>query len=162
MIEERARVNACDGRFALVEVQRGNSCGHCQLQNGCGTSLLARFFGRRRNLVRVLNPVDAKPGDMVVIGLEESALTAASATLYLLPIVALLAAAVAGQMLARSLGLVATEPLSLLGGLLGLAAGLFVAGRRARRVQHDQRHQAVILRSAPASHTGTRVILQSR
>lgn len=146
MIEERGRVIATEGEFALVEAQRESACGHCKVQSGCGTSLLSRFVGNRHNRLRVANPVDAKPGDSVVIGLNENALTGASVTLYLLPILALIAAAVAGQLLAHGIGLTSTEPASIVGGLLGLTAGLVLARRRANRLQGDRRQQAVILR----------------
>ena len=152
MIEVRARVVSVDGDFALIETQRESACGHCQQQSGCGTSLLSRFVGNRQSHLRVLNPVNAGPGDSVMLGLNERALTSASVTLYLLPLLALIIAAIAGHFLASWFGLNSTEPVSIIGGLLGLITGLLLARKRADFLQRDQRQQAYILRLLEPRH----------
>jgi len=148
MIEERALVTSRDGQFAHVESRRETACGHCRLGSACGTSLLNKYFGYRKVSVRALNSIDASPGDEVVVGLEESALTSTSVRFYLVPVLLLIGFAGLAQWLAERLSFTATEPASILGGLLGLLIGLAWARRHAVRINADDRYQAVILRSA--------------
>ena len=71
MIEERALVTSRDGEFANIETRRTTACGHCQVESACSTSLLSKYFGYRNLSVRALNPIDACPGDEVIVGLHE-------------------------------------------------------------------------------------------
>ena len=148
MIEETALVTSLDGEFAHVETRRDSTCGHCQVGSVCGTSLLNQFFGNRKVSVRALNPIEASPGDEVVVGLEESALTRASVRFYLVPVLLLMGFAGSAQWLAEGLGFVSTEPASVLGGLLGLIIGLVWARYYVGRTDSDNRYQVVILRPA--------------
>jgi len=148
MIEETALVTSRDGAYAEVETRRTSACGRCQAGSVCGTPLLQRFFGYRKVSIKALNPIDAGPGDEVVVGLQESALSRASFLFYLLPVLLLIGFAVVGQWLAEKTELAVTEPLSVIGGLLGLATGLLWARRNAVRFGRDRRYQAVILRRA--------------
>lgn len=148
MIEETALVTAVDGEYAHVESRRDTACGHCQAGSACATSLLSRFFGYRKVSVKALNPIAARPGDEVIVGLEESALTRTSVRFYLLPVILLIGFAGCAQWLAEKLSFVATEPASVLGGLLGLSAGLAWARLHAVRSISDSRYRAVILRPA--------------
>jgi len=146
MIEETGRVVSIDGESAEVETQRRRACGQCAEQGGCGTSLVAQMLGERPARVRVLNPIQARPGDQVVIGVEEGAFLRVAALLYGVPLLALIGGALAGQWLGGRTGAVGTEPLSLLSGLLGLIAGLGWVRRRTHRVGRSAAFQAVILR----------------
>lgn len=148
MIEENAIVTAIHGEFAQVETQRQSSCGSCEAKSSCGTSALAKVFGNRRNLVEVLNPIGAVPGDRVVVGLDESALTRASLVFYMLPLFSLLVSAIFGQWLAELLNFKSTEPLSIFCGLLGLLSGLYWLKGFARRNRRNSTFQAIILRHA--------------
>jgi len=144
VIEENARVVRREGDYAWVETQRKSACGQCSARKGCGTSVLDKVLGRRRSVVRVLNPVDAAPGDEVVIGLGEGAFVRGSLAVYALPLVTLLLGAILGEWLGGS------DALSVLGGLLGLAAGFAWVARFTRRIGDDRRYQPVILRRLPA------------
>lgn len=149
MIEESAIVTATQGEFARVETQRRSSCGSCEAKSACGTSVLARVFGNRRNVVEVLNPIGAETGDRVVVGLDESALTRVSFLFYIMPLLALFAGGVLGEWLALQLGYISTEPLSIICGLLGLSSGLYWLHRVAYSGNRSNgKYQAVILRRA--------------
>lgn len=148
MIEETAIVTAIREGFAQVETQRQSSCGGCEAKSTCGTSALAKVFGRRRNLVEVLNPIGAVTGDRVVVGLDESALTRASFLFYILPLFTLLTGALLGQWLAEIVNFNSTELLSIICGLLGLLGGLRWLRRFASRSGNKGSLQAVILRHA--------------
>lgn len=152
MIEESAIVTATEGEFARVETQRASSCGGCEAKSSCGTSALAKVFGNRRTVVKVLNPIGAKSGDRVIVGLDESVLTRASFLFYIVPLLSLLAGSILGQSFAELFNLSSTEPLSIVSGLLGLLIGLAWIRRFATRSSKSNAYQAVILRRAGSVH----------
>ncbi len=90
MIEEKAIVLSSADGVAQVETRRAATCGGCSAQAGCGAAMLSKVFGSKRTRLRVLNPVDAKPGDSVVVGFDEKMLVKASLTLYMLPLLSLI------------------------------------------------------------------------
>lgn len=146
MIEENGRVVRVTGDTAWVETTRRSSCGSCSARSGCGTGALAGLFGARAHLVQVTNPVGARPGDQVVVGISESLLVRGSLAVYLLPLLTLLAGALLAEGLAPQLGGTGSDAPAIFGGLTGLAAGFLWLHRRNRRWQADPAHRAVILR----------------
>ena len=151
MIEESARVVSVDGDLAEVETQRRNACGSCDAKTGCGSSLLASVYGRRRSFIKVLNPIQARPGDQVVIGLDEGPFLRAAFALYAVPLLAMIGGALFGEWLALRSAAEDTELASLLGGLLGLTLGLGWLRIFARRTDRDTRYRAVVLRKVTAA-----------
>ncbi len=147
MIEEQAVVLSSADGVAQVETRRSATCGGCSVQAGCGTAMLSRVFGSKRTKLRVLNPVDAKPGDRVIVGFDEKMLVKASLTLYMLPLISLILGAAAGQFGAQGAPLVSPEQGSILGGISGLLGGLYWIRLRTRQAGTDMRYKAVILRS---------------
>ena len=147
MIEESALVVACDDEgYATVETQVRAACGSCSASSGCGTSVVAGLFKRRRNRLRVRNPIQAMPGQQVVVGLQEHSLVSASLMAYLLPLVCLILGAIAAQEAARYLDWSAVELVSIAGGLLGLFGGFALLRRFSRHTRQNPNYQAVILR----------------
>lgn len=146
MIEERGRVTAVGRGLAEVECERRSACGSCSVNGACGTSLLERFFGRKPRILSVRNPIGAKPGETVVVGISEGALLQAAFMAYLLPLVTMLGAAAGSAWLADELLPAWSEGLSLLGALVGLVVGLCWAGGLGARHSGDTRFEAVILR----------------
>lgn len=146
MIEETGRVISVQGDLAEVEGQPRSGCGSCAVKGTCGTSLLARYFGPRRLLMRAHNPIGARPGEQVVIGLSEGSLLEASVLAYLVPLLAMIGGAVAGAFVAERLVPTYTQILSAMTGLGGLAAALawLVGFIRARSL--DERYRPRILR----------------
>ena len=142
MIEERARVISVDRGHAWVETQRQSACGTCAANKGCGTSVLAKVLGNRRSRVRAIDPVGVRLGDEVMVGIAESALVRGSLAIYLVPLLALVVCAGAVQVLWPGVG----EPVVILAGLAGLAAGLAWVRLFSRRISSDPRYQPVILR----------------
>ncbi len=137
---------AVEPGFVWVETERQTTCGGCSVRSGCGTGVLSRLVGRRQTRVRTINSIDAVLGERVVIGLRESALLQGSLAVYLAPLLALLG----GAALAETF---APEPIrdvtTVLGGVLGMAAGLIWLRRFGRRVRVDTRYQPVTLRRVP-------------
>ncbi len=129
MLETPARVIDTQEGTALVEADFGGGCGSglCA-KGGCGAAILAQLFTRTpRGTLRAANPIGARPGERVVVGVEEGSLMAATLTVYLLPLLLLMAGAVgARQMLGGDGAAVA-------GALAGLLLGWALARRLARR-----------------------------
>jgi sigma-E factor negative regulatory protein RseC len=156
MIEETVQVVAIHGELAEVQTQRRAACGSCEAKAGCGSSLLASVFGNRRTRITVLNPIQARPGDRVVIGLQEGSFLRAAFALYAVPLLAMLGGAVFGEWLALRSAAENTELAGLWSGLLGLILGLGWVWRFSRRTGRDARYRAVVLRKAstPALRVG--------
>jgi sigma-E factor negative regulatory protein RseC len=148
MIEETARVVALEDDFAWVETQRKSTCGACAVNKGCGTAALAKVLGARRTRIKVLNSPAAAVGDEVVIGLGEHAIVQGSLAMYAAPLAFMLAAALLDEGLSARLGMTATEGLTILFGLGGLAGGFAWLRHYAKKIAKDPRYQPVILRRA--------------
>jgi sigma-E factor negative regulatory protein RseC len=160
MMEQDATVLAAEGDFAQVQIARTLACGGCAEQVACGTAAVGKWLSRRRLEVRVHNPIGALPGDRVVIGISEGALTQASVAAYLLPVLGLLVGAGTAQAL---LGSAAGEAAAIVGGAAGLAAGLAWLAGFAKRRRKDSAFRAVVLRRVkglpdPVQVSSTRVL----
>jgi len=140
VIEETGRVVQVSGDSAWVETERTSTCAGCVAKSGCGTAILSRVMGVRRNRVRALNPVHACTGDRVVIGLQEDALVRGSLAMYLIPLMGLLVGAILGQFSGG------TESLSILFAALGFGGGLAWLHWFGRHIRADQHYQAMVLR----------------
>jgi len=159
MIEERARVVSVEpGGAVWVEAARASTCGGCAARGGCGSALLARVLGQRRARVRALGGEGLAPGDAVLIGIPERALVRGSLALYAVPLLLMLAGALAGEYIAE-LGLAAgREGASVLAGLGGLGLGLLWLRRFGRRIRDNLDYQPVVLRRLDAGAVAGDVI----
>lgn len=148
-MEETATVLRGDGTHAWVRTRGSTGCATCASGRGCGAGTLARMFRPRSSALRVADPLGVRPGDEVVIGVEEGMVLAAAAVAYLLPLLLLLAGTLAGSGLSGG-----GESGALIGGMLGLGAGLAAARAASGRLRHGAGFEARILRQAdaPAAH----------
>lgn len=146
MIEETAMVVRIDGDYAWVKTERQSTCGQCSAQKGCGTSVMARWFDKKMLDMRVLNQIDARVGEQVMIGLKEDALVKSSLLMYILPLLSMLAFMLAGQWLLSQWYPTFAEAMLLLFALagLGLAWGLIRVFQH--RVKFNSDYQPVIVR----------------
>lgn len=149
MIEETGHVVETEGEYAWVETQRKSSCGSCAVK-GCGTGALSNILGKRSQRLKVRNPVHAKPGEEVVLGIREQDLLKGSLVVYIFPLLAMFAGALLGEGLAPQWDIDSEVP-SLLFGLLGLVAGFLWLRRYNRGLSADERFMAVILRTRVVS-----------
>lgn len=158
MIEEQARVVRVQGDIAEVIAERQSACNSCSVRGGCGTSLLAEWFPRRRLTFQLRNDIGAGLGDAVIVGLDERLLQRGALLLYATPLGGLLLGAVLGERLAPHIGLPA-ELGAVLTGLLGLTAALLLV-RHVSLGRHLGGQQGVrLLRLAPPQNVivpGTR------
>jgi len=115
MVETPARVVRLQGDTAWVRVEAPDSCGACG-GRGCGSSLYARMLYPREPEYMVDNPICAKPGEYVVIGIEDGVVLRAVVSAYVLPLLLLTLGAVVGAFFG--------EGAAVIGGVLGLMLGL--------------------------------------
>ena len=141
MHETEGVVIRVEGDIAYIRAQRQSSCGGCSGNTSCGTASLASLFGNP--LYRTHNPIGAKAGDRVVIGVPEDALFRGALALYAPPLLLLLAGAIGGQAMAPTPD--AGEGYSIIGAALGVAASFFWARFHSARMVASGRYQPVIL-----------------
>lgn len=109
-----------DGRVA-VRVSRVEACSTCASQGACNA-----MGGQVKDHILVLdNPIGAQPGQWVRLHMPESSVMSASAVLYGIPAVALIAGAGAGVTAAAPLS-VSADLGTALGAVVGLLVGLVV------------------------------------
>lgn len=124
MIEQHGRVERLDGESAWV-ICRPAACRVCDEGRGCGAGIFARLFASGAVRFCVSNRLGARPGERVIMGLDERGLLAAAFRLYGLP--------VAGLLLGSLLGVLVSgngpgqDLAALTGGLAGLGAALWRA-----------------------------------
>ena len=147
---EQGTVVAVEGQMVWVETTPRSSCSHCS-SDGCSSAVLSKLFGARRNRLVLVNCLDVRPGDPVIVGIAGDALIRASLLSYLLPLVVMVSGALIGSAMELREGFQ---------GLLaaaGLAAGFFLAGRISRCTALRQRLSPRLLRPAEADHGGTEI-----
>jgi sigma-E factor negative regulatory protein RseC len=143
MIEERAIVSRVDGEGAVwVRPYGVESCPKCAKGEGCGGGVLARLVGRRRPEVRVGGQLGGlHPGDMVVVGVDESALMRASLWIYLVPLVGMFVTGAFAHTVLR-----AHDILVAAFGLTGLVGGFVLTHLASRRAAGSALYRPVLLR----------------
>lgn len=138
----RAIVRDREGDEALVEVS-GGGCGRCHEKGGCGGQQLTQMFCSGPKRYRVENPLGAEIGEQVTIAISEGALRTSANLAYGLPVLLLLAGAIAGNLLAGDSGAMA-------GAVLGISAGFFHLARKSRRpAGNSAARPQIISRSQP-------------
>ncbi len=80
-MEQLVRVQKCndDGTAQVVHVRQSACSGDCHKCSGCGAA-------KETLILTARNPINAQPGDMVVIQSSSGPVLAAAAVLYILPL----------------------------------------------------------------------------
>lgn len=149
MIQENAIVVSIDKDVANLEIIRNKPCGLCGQSRGCGISIWGRLFGHRPNIFKAQNTVNASVDQIVVVGVEESALLWSSFAVYGIPLVLLILGAIFGST-------VFSDPLhadrnTALGSVLGLFIGYLWLKVHNQGSTLDARYRPVILGLAEQS-----------
>lgn len=131
MIEQTGIVTKSNGATLWVETRTVSGCSSCA-SGSCSSAVVSKLFGERRQWLQLPNSLAARPGDAVVIGIPEAVLVRASLSAYLLPLLALVGAALMGRLLG------AGEGLQGLLGLAGLVAGFLLVRRLSGSGPHLQ------------------------
>ncbi len=114
MIEMPARVTRVENDAAWVCVESPESCGACG-GHGCGSSLYARMLHPREPEYPVENFIAARPGEHVVVGIEDGSILKAVCWGYLMPLVLLIVGAILGSTWGEAYG------------VLGSVVGMLIA-----------------------------------
>lgn len=153
MIEEKALIVETENEFAWVETQRQTTCGSCQANKGCGTSVLQKVLGQKRTRLKVLNPSQYETGETVILGLREDALVKGSFLMYGSPLLFMFGFAMIGYAIFFLYGWAYSELAKIGFSLLGLIIGFVYIALKNKGIASSPTYQAVILRKAdPQSH----------
>lgn len=138
-IQEQGVVVAVLSDGVWIETQRQSGCQSCSSRGGCGVGIMQKALNRRQHKVRVQTDLPVQVGDHVRLLLPAAALVQASVLMYLLPLLGLIAGAVAGQILFSSDGAsIGSAALGFIFVLLLIARqqnGLSRSGRYAPRIE---------------------------
>jgi sigma-E factor negative regulatory protein RseC len=147
MIEQTARVISLKQGYAWVEpLNAKGGCGGCAAKSSsCSTSGAFAFLRPASEKIYVQNPLRARPGDEVVVGMQSNALLVYSLFAYLLPLLSMVVFAVLGKELFLMLEMHADMG-AILAGAAGLFSGLKLAGWLAQNVSKSSGAEPVILR----------------
>jgi sigma-E factor negative regulatory protein RseC len=145
MLTETGRVVAIEQDGLWVETIRRTTCGSCAAQKGCGHGLLNRISDGKRGYIRVL-PGDRaiehySIDDQVLISIPEEVILRGSFIAYGLPLMAMLAGALAAvRWLPGNEDLLAA-----LGAAAGLMLGFSLVRWHGARHRRDPNFQPVLL-----------------
>jgi sigma-E factor negative regulatory protein RseC len=131
-----------DDHRVQVVVKRSEACGACSARGACqalGGGQTKDFF------LELDNSVGADVGDVVRLTLSEGAVIQASAILYLIPAIGLLALALIGSALAPSLEL-KSDLGAVIGAMVGLVVGFGISWLLAKSVEKTRKAVPVITR----------------
>jgi len=120
MNEERGTVQEVMGEKALVVTDRQSMCGQCVAKGYCHM-----LGGGKEMIAEALNPIGAKTGDTVKIGIPSGTVAKASFVVYMIPAVGLVGGALAGYFWGKSSGM-EYNLTTLAGCLTGLGISLIV------------------------------------
>jgi len=129
-LETSGIVVAVSADWARVQVEpMAGGCGGCGSRGTCSTATVFGLFRRSGNLIAARNPIAARPGDSVVLGIPARAIQTLSLLFYLMPLLSFIAGAVLADRVLIPLWPAAGELPVLLAGLVGMWLGLKAAAR---------------------------------
>jgi len=118
MNESEGIVKEVRGEKALVITDRQEMCASCVAKNFCHM-----IGGGKEVLSETINPVGAKTGDMVKIGIPDGAVTKASLIVYMVPAIGFVGGASLGYFIAKLYSFNLNVS-TLIGSLLGLGLSM--------------------------------------
>jgi sigma-E factor negative regulatory protein RseC len=146
MIEERAVILSLDNvsgiSSATLEIERKSACGLCGQTRGCGNSIWGKLFAHQSTAFKAQNRINAKVGQSVIVGINESALLKSALLLYILPLVTLFLGAILATKIHPS------DASAMVGAVLGLVLGMIWVKGHTMSNSYFSLQQPVILRLA--------------
>ena len=146
MLEEHATVVAVEENAVWAEVQRQSVCGQCAANKGCGSAVLQKVLGNKRNIFRVSGDLRVSVGDEVVIGVNENAIVKGSLLVYALPIICIIVFALLGETIASRMMSIESDYMSVLGAAIGLIVSVFGLRWHSNKSNNQPQYQPIMLR----------------
>jgi len=125
MIEEEAIVIKASKENVTLEVVRSKPCGLCGQVRGCGNSIWGKIFSHRTGYIETRNHLNAKLGNVVILGIDETLMLKSSLMLYGVPLMLMFL----GMVMANTFAKETTELYVLLGAVMGLFLGVVLIKR---------------------------------
>ena len=152
MIEEPGIVLAVDTDGVWVATQRKTTCGSCSAKAACGQGILNSLSADKQpHTIKVRSDLQLREGDQVTLGVSENALVRSAFLVYMLPLLAMLASAIAVSTLEVS------EPWVILAGVLGFVGGAASVRFLSSRYLDETTMQPVVLRAQIVLNTVSEV-----
>ena len=148
MITENAIIVAIENNQTWIETQRKSACGQCSANKGCGTSVLSKVIGNKFSKMKAINNINAKVGDEVVVGLNESSLLKGAFVTYMLPLLFLFMFSFVGQVVAQNIGVANKELVVIVFAVLGFLFGMKRVKVFSNSIEKDENYQPVILKKS--------------
>ncbi len=158
MITETGKVVAIETNGVWVETANQSACGRCAARKGCGQSLLVKADGHRSYIQAAWNghaSDKCREGDLITIGIHESAVLRGSLMVYCLPLLGLVVGAIIGNILSLPEAGVAAST------AIGLTAATLGVRWFSRRHVGDPRFQPVVVALSNADSDVVQVAPQS-
>jgi len=140
MNEEVGTVREVMGEKALVVTDRQSMCGQCVAKGFCHM-----LGGGKEMMAEALNPIGAKPGDTVRIGIPSGTVAKASFVVYMIPAIGLTGGALAGYFIGKSSGM-DYNLTTLIGCLTGLAISMIAVRLLSNILGEKPSYQPEIMR----------------
>ncbi|MSQ80900.1 MAG: Fis family transcriptional regulator [Candidatus Methylopumilus sp.] len=125
MIEEQAIVIKASKKLVTLEVVRSKPCGLCGQVRGCGNSIWGKIFSHQSGQIETRNNLNAKLGDMVILGIDETLILKGSLMLYGVPLLTMFI----GMLIAGYISQATSEFYVFMGAMIGLCLGVFLIKR---------------------------------
>jgi sigma-E factor negative regulatory protein RseC len=125
MIEEEAVVIKASKERVTLEVVRTKPFGLCGQVRGCGNSIWGKIFSHQSGHIETRNDLNAKLGDIVILGIDESLMLKSSLMLYGVPLLSMFL----GMVFANSFVKEMMELYTLIGAVTGLILGIVMIKR---------------------------------
>lgn len=125
MIEEQAIVIKASKDRVTLEVVRSAPCGLCGQVRGCGNSIWGKIFSHQSGHIETRNDLNAKLGDIVILGIDETLMLKSSLMLYGVPLFTMFL----GMLIFNHLAKEMVELYTLIGAVAGLILGVVMIKR---------------------------------
>ena len=153
MIEERAVILSLQSEtkknqsldtesIATLEIERKTACGLCGQTRGCGNSIWGKLFKHQTTAFKAQNRINAKVGQSVIVGINETAMLRSALLLYVVPLFTLFMGALLASYFWQ------TDGITMLGAAAGLVLGLLWVKGHTMSNSYFRLQQPVILRLA--------------
>ncbi|PHS20180.1 MAG: hypothetical protein COA86_02510 [Kangiella sp.] len=95
--QEIGIISSVDDKIARIITKNQLACGSCQLSDSCGNGLIEKYLSGKVFESQLINTLNAKVGEQVVIEIPISSVTKASLISYFVPILGLFVFALIGE-----------------------------------------------------------------